>query len=344
MKTDGGEGMNIENHAELIDYLRHRAAIAGADAPACRTLPGGVSCRTVWVKLGDRREWVIKQALTQLRTTAPWFSDPARITREALGLRWLAPILAPGSVPELIFLDESNDLLAMSAVPMPHENFKSLLLAGRIDLGLMQQAGGMLGTIHRTAAGLSPALPKDFADRRFYETLRLEPYYLYSASQCPESTGFIDELVRTTRARAITLVHGDYSPKNLLIRDGRIVLLDHEVMHVGDPGFDVGFFMTHLVGKAIHLPHLRDAFFDAAGTFWRAYSAATAGAGLGDDLHPRCVRHTLGCMLARAIGRSPLEYLAPDSRRRLQSAAVSGMIDPPDTMPGLIAEVRACVC
>ena len=48
-----------------------------------------------------------------------------------------------------------------------------------------------------------------------------------------------------------TLVLGDFSPKNILVHAGGLVLLDFECAHAGDPAFDLGFFLTHLVLKEI---------------------------------------------------------------------------------------------
>src|SRR5205085_10022401 len=133
-----------------------------------------------------------------------------------------------------------------------------------------------------------------------------------------------------TRARRLTLVHGDYSPKNILVREGRLILLDHEVIHWGEPAFDLGFAMTHLLSKAHHLPQHRAAFADATRQFWRSYCEA-----LGDavpwraDLEPHAVRHTLGCLLARVAGRSPLEYLGEDERRRQRDVVLSLTGQPP---------------
>ncbi len=62
-------------------------------------------------------------------------------------------------------------------------------------------------------------------------------------------------------------MHGDYSPKNILIHKDRLVLLDHEVIHFGDPAFDLGFSMTHFLSKAHHLPAQRREFASAAGSF-----------------------------------------------------------------------------
>ncbi len=177
---------------------------------------------------------------------------------------------------------------------------------------------------------------KLFADRTFFETLRLEPYYSYSASQVPEAAGFINELIEATRGRNLTLVHGDYSPKNVLIYDGRIVLLDYEVIHWGDPAFDVGFSMTHLLSKAHALPVHRSEFANAARIYWKCYWQEIQGLTFAADIEGYAVRHTLACLLARVAGRSPLEYLDAGQRAHQQAVVVELMGDVPATVDELV--------
>ena len=43
-----------------------------------------------------------------------------------------------------------------------------------------------------------------------------------------------------------------------------VSLLDHEVAHFGDPAFDLGFSLTHLLSKALHLEAYRPLFLAAA--------------------------------------------------------------------------------
>ena len=152
----------------------------------------------------------------------------------------------------------------------------------------------------------------DFADRSFFEALRLEPYYEYTATRVPEAAAFLTHLVEETLARRDTLVHGDYSPKNVLVRNGRLVLLDHEVTHFGDPAFDLGFSLAHLLSKAHHLPHQRADFASAALALLEGVRRRRTSS------EPRAVRHTLGCLLARVAGRSPLEYLDEHERAQQQ--------------------------
>jgi len=47
------------------------------------------------------------------------------------------------------------------------------------------------------------------------------------------------------------LVHGDYSPKNILVSDNGIFILDFEVAHWGNPVFDLAFLTNHLLLKSV---------------------------------------------------------------------------------------------
>jgi 5-methylthioribose kinase len=326
--------VNIENPAELIEHLRRRGRIAANETPHINVLAGGVSNRTVLVERENGAGWVLKQALDKLRVASDWFSSPARIHREALGLRWLAE-LAPGATPRLVFEDHEEHLLAMEAVPQPHENWKTKLMRGDIVRSEVEQFGGLLGGIHRRAMERREELEPIFRDRSFFESLRLEPYYEFAARQTPAAASFLRDLVAETRATPVTLVHGDFSPKNILVREGRLILLDHEVIHWGDPAFDIGFSMAHFLSKAHHFPKDCGKFAESAHWYWRSYD---------DRAHEkRAVRHSLGCLLARVDGRSPLEYLDEAERNRQRAAVLELMSALPRTIDKMIDSFVTCL-
>ena len=322
--------LDIERHGELVDYLRETGRIASAERPVVQTLSGGVSNRTVLVERPNGERWVLKQALGKLRVQVDWYCSPERVHREAVGLRWLKRLAPTGTITCFLFEDRDCHLLAMEAVPEPHENWKAMLIAGRLDLELVKQFAAILRSIHRNALDHREQLEQAFGDRSFFESLRLEPYYIYTSQQIPEAGAFLTRLVDETRAHRDTLVHGDYSPKNMLVHEGRLVLLDHEVVHIGDPAFDVGFALAHLLSKAHHLAGRRSEFERAALVFWQAYA--------GDpDLEARAVRHTLGCLLARVAGRSPLEYLDETERSRQARTVLALFARPPHRMSTLVS-------
>lgn len=330
------QGLDIENHQNLRDYLIDKGYLRAGEDASIQNLPGGVSNRTVLVQRQTGEAWVIKQALAKLRVKVDWFSDPIRIHREALGLIWLPRFLPAGTIPPFVFEDEDNHIVAMGAVPPPIINWKEQLLGGAVSRDLVVQFGRILGGIHRGATLMRETVQPVFADQSFFASLRLEPYYLYTAEQQPAAREFLSGLVRDTGANAHTLVHGDYSPKNILVHHDRLVLLDHEVIHFGDPAFDLGFSLTHLLSKGHHLVSLRPVFRAAARTYWTAYLDALGELPWRDDLEARAVRHSLGCLLARVCGRSPLEYLTPEQREAQRVAVLSLMAAPPARVFDLI--------
>lgn len=329
------DDLDIERPGELVIYLRETGRITPSAEPTVTVLSGGVSNRTVLVEFADGEAWVVKQALAKLRVQVDWFSDPARIHREADGLRRLAEIAPPGTITPLIFEDHANHILAMTAVPHPHENWKSMLLRGDLRMDHIEQFARLLGAIHRVSNERRLELEPVFSDRGFFETLRLEPYYEYTASRVPEAAAFYAELLAETRAISTTLVHGDYSPKNVLVHNDHLILLDHEVIHFGDPGFDLGFSLTHLLSKAHHLLDHRHEFAAAARRYWSIYAQTIGSSEWTTGLEARAVRHTLCCMLARVAGRSPLEYLSPDEKARQRAVVLELMTDPPKTVADL---------
>lgn len=319
---DRSNALDIENHAALANYLHESRGIPTAGL-TFQTLAGGVSNKTVLVNFPDGHGWVIKQALAKLRTKADWFSDPARVHREALGIRWLEKLLTPGSVAGFVFEDFENHLLAMHAVPVPHENWKTMLMAGRLQPNHVLQFAMLLADMHRGAAESHEPLQEIFNDRQFFEALRLEPYYAYTAQQVPPARDFLQRLIEQTRQRPLTLVHGDYSPKNILVHQGRLILLDHEVIHWGDPAFDPGFALAHLLSKANHLRNW--GYASEAEQFFRIYMDNVGPQISKPPMETMIIRHTLACLLARVDGRSPLEYLSTEDRDRQRRACLNLM-------------------
>ncbi|MBS01654.1 MAG: aminoglycoside phosphotransferase [Gammaproteobacteria bacterium] len=321
--------IDAEDPGELLDYLIARGHLTGASGVTVTNLAGGVSNKTVLVH-HPAGAWVIKQALAQLRVQATWLSDPARIHSEAAGMRALARLIPARHLTRFLFEDADNRLLAMEAVPEPFENFKTQLLSGQIEPGAIEQFAGVLGQIHAASAG-DAALAREFGDRTFFESLRLAPYYQAAAAAVPDAAHFLDTLITDTRATRQALVHGDYSPKNVLVRNRTLILLDHEVIHYGDPAFDVGFATAHLLSKAHHLTAHQAAFIDATRRFWRHYLDTA-----GDADAERAARHSVACLLARVAGKSPLEYLSATEQSRQLAVCIDlirgGRLADPDVV------------
>jgi 5-methylthioribose kinase len=110
------------------------------------------------------------------------------------------------------------------------------------------------------------------------------------------------------------LCHGDYSPKNILTHNRGFTLVDYETAHLGDPTMDLGFFLSHLLLKAVKHHRRRADYFELTHAFWRGYAAEVRFRPLA-ELQARGVGHLGVCVLARIDGTSPVDYLPEESKR-----------------------------
>jgi aminoglycoside phosphotransferase (APT) family kinase protein len=260
-----------------------------------------------------------------------------RIIREAEAMEWLHARLGPPAIPRMLLLDRTEMALAMEAIPPPAENYKTLLLAGQVDLALAEQWGALLARIHSLTQ--DPASRERFGDATFFDQLRMSPYYDTVALRHPDLAGRLGELRAECMQRTFCLVHGDYSAKNVLVRGGVLILLDYEVAHFGNPSFDLAFALTDYLMKALHLPRHAPALLAAARAFWAAYEA---GVEVPAASRVHAGAHLAAVMLARVDGKSPFEYFS-DERRQEQVRALTRavLLGPGQTVPEVIAAVAA---
>jgi len=289
------------------DYLRARGVVSG-DASVVE-LGGGVSNVVLLVE-SDAGRVVVKQALPKLRVADDWQAKQERTVTEAAALR-LAAQLSPGSVPEVLDSDPDRCVLVIAAAPTSWTDWKQQLLAGRVDVRVARQLGEVLGRWHH-ATGAQPELAASCDDPEAFEQLRVDPYLRTVQARHPELAALIQPAIDHLVGSRTCLVHGDFSPKNVLVGDGNVWVVDFEVAHVGAPEFDVAFMLCHLVLKAVHVPSREPEYRDAAAAFLEAYAEAAKDVALQRNAE---TARQLGCLLlARVDGKSPAEYLTESER------------------------------
>ncbi|MGH2409353.1 MAG: phosphotransferase family protein [Chloroflexota bacterium] len=301
-------------------HLARLGLVAPDTQPSWRLLGGGVSN---WViRFEAAQGVVVKQALAQLRVQEEWLADPRRAVLEGQAMATLGARLPEGDLPRVLFVDEAACLLGMTSAPEHALPWKHLLLQGDADPRDAAAVGGLLGRLHG-AAWDDPQLATHYGDLKLFEQLRLDPYHAHAA-RAAERRGE-PALARSLRAGAQalredrrTLVHGDFSPKNLLIHDHGAMALDFEVVHWGNPDFDTAFLVTHLALKAIHLPMAADQYAVCARAFLDAYTHVL-GRCPADAVEGGALRQAGSLLVARADGKSPAEYLSPAGRLRARA-------------------------
>jgi len=284
------------------------------DGATLTPLPGGVSSDIYRVEDGDR-VFVVKRALPRLKVEDEWFADVSRNRFELAYLEKVGDFL-PDAVPKILDSDPDAGWFAMEFLE-GFANWKMLLLKGYCDPDQARTAARVLGTIHRETWNDS-TIRAGFESTENFSQLRIEPYLLTSAKRTA-NTSLATEIrfeAKRLRETRLCLVHGDYSPKNLLFQGDRLVVLDCEVAWFGDPSFDVAFLLNHLLLKALHLEEKSAELVGMAMAAWSEYTSTLQHQKKISKVSGPLCRLLPMLMLARVDGKSPVEYLTDEKKRQ----------------------------
>ena len=319
-----------ENELRILDRLRRDAVVS--ENAVSKPLAGGISSDVFLIEDGEKR-FVVKQALPCLKVEDHWPADTSRNRNEYEFLRYLGRVL-PVAAPRVFAA--GKDYFVMEYLGPEYRNWKTLLLRGEIRQHHALQAAETLGTLHRTSFGIAQ-LQTRFATTSNFHQLRTDPYLLTTGRRHPDlQKAFEQEAARLEQTREC-LVHGDYSPKNMLIGNGRMVLLDCEVAWYGEPAFDVAFLVKHLLLKSLFHAPANTALPQAIAAFLVKYHEERAlPAVQAADLDRRIAPLLLMLLLARMDGKSPVEYLTESKRDFVRSFVCSEL---PSSRLGLHAVI-----
>lgn len=264
---------------------------------------GGVSSSTYSAQLSGRAV-IVKQALAQLDVAQEWKADPNRVVAEAEGLAWFNRI-SPDHVPAPIAVVERLHGLVLPMAPQPSPDLRSVLLEKPQDFNPQwpRLLGAMLALWHSTDYRSAQGGALDDTSRLM--DLRVKPFYLDMARRWPEHAGVIEALAGELLSVRTTVVHGDFTPKNILcLPEGNLWVVDTEVCHIGNPVIDSASMLAHLVLKALH--------YRADSAMAHALNGARAefvGELSGASIPPSLDGH-IGLFLAvRVAGLAPAPYL-----------------------------------
>jgi aminoglycoside phosphotransferase (APT) family kinase protein len=298
--------------AQLDAALRHLGLLRPAETARWTRLTGGVSSDIWRVGLADRTVCV-KRARPVLAVAAEWHA-PVERNESEVGWLELAQKICPGAAPRVVGLLPELHLFVMEYLdPAQHPVWKQELAAGRVDATFAAQVGAVLGKLHAGTAS-DAAIAERFATDALFHALRIEPYLDATALAHAELAPQIEALAARTAGTRLALVHGDVSPKNLLVGPNGPVFLDAECAWYGDPAFDVAFCLTHLLLKCLWVPTQRDALLRSFDALTAAYTERVSWEPV-DQLESRVATLLPALLLARIDGKSPVEYLTDETER-----------------------------
>jgi aminoglycoside phosphotransferase (APT) family kinase protein len=299
-------------------------------------LTGGVSS-DIWHLRSSTGECCIKRALAQLKVAVNW---EVPTDRNAFEWRYMqvAEAVAPGSVPRPLAHDPDRGLFAMAwLAPDRHPLWKSELMLGHVDPDFARAVGDLLGRIHEATAD-DADIAAQFATDDNFRSIRLDPYLRETAARHPDLSSYLIELADRTAATRHVLVHGDVSPKNILIGPDGPVLLDAECAWFGDPAFDLAFCLNHLVIKARVVETAREPLLESFDALADGYFRHVSWEGR-QALEARAAQLLPALALARVDGKSPVEYLDEAAQGALRTAARDAL----KAAPTSLADARRCL-
>jgi aminoglycoside phosphotransferase (APT) family kinase protein len=308
--------------------------------PGAEVLSGGVSSDIWRVDLGSGptgRSIVVKRALPRLRVAQLW---EAPVERNAYERRWLeaANAIVPGVAPRVLAggdEDAGAGCFAMEYLPrLPV--WKAELRAGRADPVFAADVGRKLCAIHNATAHRADVAAAFATDASFY-ALRLEPYLVATGRVHEGLQGKFEKLVEVTAKTRLALVHGDVSPKNILVGPRGPIFLDAECAWYGDPAFDLAFCLNHLLLKGIWNPGFKPEYLDCFHTLADQYLQSVDWE-QPSALERRAAALLPGLLLARVDGKSPVEYVTGEAQKAHIRGFATRFLNAP---PATLAEIGA---
>jgi len=320
----------------IVESLQRHGLIKNLSNAEFEILTGGVSSDIWKVREGDKT-FCVKRALSKLKVTVDWF---APVERNRYEVAWykIANKILPGSAPRILMHDDEAMLCAMEYLTsQDHKLWKSELRDGNADVTQAKLVGSRLGKIHAGTAG-DELVEQQFPSVKIFQMIRLEPYLEATAEIHPDLKGQLLDLSQRTAAKRLTVIHGDVSPKNILLGPKGPVFLDAECACIGDPAFDLAFCLNHFLLKCLWNSAAAPGFIECFYSMVSAYLDEVDWEH-PDELESRASRLLPALFLARVDGKSPVEYVTAEvDKAKVRRCAHALITNPPSRLTHIVSD------
>jgi aminoglycoside phosphotransferase (APT) family kinase protein len=331
------QSMTPDPQQDLRIALERMGLLRPGEAFGAETLAGGVSSDILRIDIPGRSPGVsfcFKRALAKLKVAADWRAPVERNHAEVQWLR-VADALVPRSVPRILGEDAQAGAFAMEYLdPAAHPVWKNELRDGNISTETAAAVARVIAAIHAGTARRAD-MAQRFGYDHVFHPIRLEPYFLATAERHPDCAARLRALAETTARTKLALVHGDLSPKNILLAAHGPILIDAECAWYGDPAFDLAFCLNHMLLKCLWRPQWRERYLECYDALASTYLARVGW-------EPRAaiearVAHLLpGLFLGRVDGKSPAEYVTGENdKERVRRVARQFLLQPADRLASM---------
>jgi aminoglycoside phosphotransferase (APT) family kinase protein len=303
----------------ICETLRRMGLLSNAEQFSSEPLSGGVSS-DIWRITVGNKQYCLKRALPRLKVAQLWEAPVGRNTFEWQWFR-AAGAICPECVPHLVAHDPQAGLFVMDYLdPGSYPVWKTQLRDGIVHEETAERAAERLVRIH-AATSSDEDVARQFATDNAFYAIRLEPYLVAASRVHSDLADHLHSILRVTASTKRALVHGDISPKNILVGPSGPIFLDAECAWYGDPAFDPAFCLNHLLLKCLWRPQHAEAYLACFDSFAGAYLRGVSWEP-GPCIEARIARLLPALFLARIDGKSPIEYVTTErDKNRVRDTA-----------------------
>ena len=279
-----------------------------------KKLTGGVSSEVYHVRT-NKNNYCIKRSLKRLLVKKKWIANTNRIKFEYLWLKHCQNILKRNIPNTYEFNDKKKYIVMEYLKTSQYKTLKQLYFKRIININTIKLISKHLYKIHSNSSNYKTKKTFEGNYKNFYD-LRLDPYFNEVGRVYPKYKEYIKKINENYIKNSSTLVHGDFSPKNILVDKNKIIYLDAECCNFGDPVFDLVFFTNHLLIKSIFLRDKSQEFIKLYLSFYKEYLSNLSTKNFNSYID-RIIKMTPIMLLSRIDGKSPVEYIIKENIKNI---------------------------
>lgn len=204
---------------------------------------------------GKEKAIVLKQARDYLKIDPSVKGTPKRIKWEHRALVYFSSIVGKESVPEVLWFDELNYVLVMSDIMgKKGKLLRNELNKGNMHKEIMNHFATLLAKWHLSTYGTSKDInirgEKEFTKewRKCLLNEGINAFYTVGARKIAIGS-IIDELLEESRKSKKAIIWMDPLPKNMIVGNGPLKLIDFETVVKWDIAWDPAIFISDWIVK-----------------------------------------------------------------------------------------------
>lgn len=260
---------NGEPPTEILQALAQMDLLVTGDRPELTRLPSGEETAVYRVELA----WgtvCLKRALRAPGARPEAAAAPARSAYETRWLR-LAREVVPDSTPEIFAEHPVAGIFVMEYLePDRYPPWSRILEGDRVEPWIAAEIGHLLGRLHAASAN-SVTVQQRFPSAATFRALCIEPRMRGALAAHAECGAVLQSLFAGIEQSRLALVHGAFTPDNVLVGPRGPVVVDADCATYADPIFDFACMLAELAMWMLWRPRKQAAYAACFETFHRTY-------------------------------------------------------------------------